>query len=302
MLESLDQLLTRKLLLVTGKGGIGKTTVAALLALRASRLGKRVLLVEASAHDQLAPSFGLAPCGHVETPVEAGLSVINLNAKDNFREYIVKYLGLGMVFEKIFTNHMVTSFIETIPGIAELIMLGRLFYSAELREEDPFDLVVFDGPALGHFYSLMTTPQAVADAGIIGPVHHESERIREFLGRASDCLTVLVTTIDELSVTECSEFFPKLIKHSPAKVGAIFANRLLPPSEVASTAKLKAVSEDVFLFLNKRFQQQSRAISQLCNLAAPHIPLFGIQDLGALPNHLLQPWMHEAILKEPLCP
>lgn len=306
MVNAWDSLLTRKLLLVTGKGGIGKTTVASFIGLRAARQGKRVLLVEASAHDQLAPSFGKSECGHVETTIEGGLSVINLNAKDNFREYIVKYLGLSHLFEKVFGHQVVTSFIETIPGLAELIMLGRLFYSAKLRNIDPYDLVVFDGPAFGHFLSLMTTPRAVAQGGIIGPVRNESDKIQAFLSNENECCTVVVTNCDELAVTECLEFLPKLTAQSPSKVGAIVANRLLPMRTY--TAREGQFLPDLPAGVLKAFvlDRSVRQVQMLRGLCAAgelnRVPLLGMRDLGALPSNLLDPWTDEVMVKEALCP
>lgn len=298
-------LLSRKLILVTGKGGIGKTTAAVAIALQGAASGRRVLLVESSAHDQLSPSFGLAPCGHSETEVAPGLKVINLNARENFREYIVKYLGLGHTFEMVFGHQIVTSFIETIPGLAELILLGRLFYSAKLKTDDPYDLVVFDGPAFGHFFSLMTTPQAVADGGIIGPVRNESDRIRAFLSDEVQSATVLVTTCDELSVNECSEFLPKIIEKSPSKVLAIIANRLLLPLSAESSERknqLLALPREGADFLQKRFDRQDLALRDVCQLGQRNkISVLGIRDLGAMPSNMSEEWMSFGLVGSSIC-
>lgn len=296
----LQELLKRKLILVSGKGGIGKTSISALIALHGASQGKKTLLVEFAAHDQVAPAFGLASCGHVETSAAPNLRIINLNARDNFKEYIVKYLGLGSIFEKVFANHVVTSFIETIPGIAELMLLGRLFYSAHLRKEDPFDLVVFDGSASGHFLNLMTTPQAVADAGLIGPVRTESDRIREFLSDDAQTALVLVTTPDELAVNETLEFVPKLVVASPAKPKLIFANRVLSRREIITQSHPVKDSIDLRKFdgfpaLRSHFEgraaREVHMLTQLCQGMAPHkLPILALQDRGALPDRLDPEW------------
>ena len=150
-------LLQKKLILVTGKGGIGKTLSSVALALLARSQGKRVCLVESSAHDQLAPLFGHDPVGHQVKEVMPGISVINLNPQDNFRDFVIKHLGFAKLFEKVFTKPLVRSFIQTLPGISELTLLGRLYYFCELDRDDRFDLVIFDGFASGHFLSLLKT-------------------------------------------------------------------------------------------------------------------------------------------------
>ena len=296
----LQELLKRKLILVSGKGGIGKTSLSALIALHGASQGKKTLLVEFAAHDQVAPAFGLPACGHVETSASPNLRIINLNARDNFREYIVKYLGLGSVFEKVFANHVVTSFIETIPGIAELMLLGRLFYSAHLRKEDPFDLVVFDGSASGHFLSLMTTPQAVADAGLIGPVRTESDRIREFLADDGQTALALVTTPDELAVSETLEFVPKLMVASPAKPKFVFVNRVLSRREIITSPQAMKTAAglgnfEAFPALKDHFEDRAARevlmLAQLCQGLAPYnLPIVALQDQGALPNRLDAKW------------
>ncbi len=217
--------LSRQLVLITGKGGIGKTLVTAALGQVAAAAGKKTLLIESAATDQLAPLVGVASTGHVESRVTDMLSIINLNPPDNFREYVVKYLGQKRLYDTVFSNRVVDSFVNTIPGMAELMMLGRLFYNCELAPPPRPDLVVFDGFASGHFLSLMTTPDAVLQSNLGGPLTRETERVKAFLADEKRCGILYVATPEELVVNETLEFLERLREKAPARLMGVVLNR-----------------------------------------------------------------------------
>lgn len=223
------ELLQKKLVMVTGKGGIGKTLTSVALAYQAQALGKKVCLVESSAHDQLAPLFGSAPLGHQHRELAPGITVINVNAQDNFRDFVIKHLGFAKLFEKVFTKPIVRSFIQMLPGIAELTLLGRLYYYSELDKEDAFDLVILDAFASGHFQSLMKTPDAVLHSGMVGPVIEETKRVRTFIADPEKVGVLLVAVPEDLVVAEALDFVARLHQETPAPLAALVLNRCFPP-------------------------------------------------------------------------
>ena len=236
----IDRLLTKKLVFVTGKGGIGKTLVAAALgqaaAARFVTEGRGdALITETALTDQIAPLFGHAPVGHRETEVAARLSTINLDPPLNFRDYVVKYLRQPGLYDRVFSNRLVQSFIDTVPGFAELMMLGRTFYTSELAPEPRPQFIAFDAFASGHFLSLMTTPDAVLAAGFGGPLARETERVKQFLSDSDKTGIVYVATPEELVVSEALDFLPKLFARSPARVVGIIVNRV--PTMAAQGAR-----------------------------------------------------------------
>jgi hypothetical protein len=277
-LTHLTPFFAKKLLLVSGNGGIGKTLTAAALGQAAAAAGKRVLLVESAAEDHLAPLFGLEPVGHVETPVAPRLSVINLSPPETFREYIVKYLGQKGLFDKVFSHRVVQSFINTIPGFSEVMMLGRLFYTCELAPGPRHDLVIFDGYASGHFLSLMTTPDAVIQSTLGGPLVKETQRVRDFLADPVKAGVLYVAVPEELVVSECLDFLPQLDARSPAKMLGVFVNRM-PATPLARTA---GEAPAAFAFLERRAEHAQRALADLrTGLAAMReLPLWVLPDLG----------------------
>lgn len=284
MLQS--DLLSKKLVLITGKGGIGKSLVSGALALEARKLGKKVCLVESTAHDQLAPLFGSQPIGHNLRELSPGIFVINLNAQDNFKDFVIKHLGFAKLFEKVFTKPIVRSFIQMLPGIAELTLLGRLFYFVELDKENNFDIVIFDGFASGHFDSLMRTPDAVLHSGMSGPIIEETRRVREFLADRSKVGVALVTVPEELIVSEALDFSQKLSMNSPAQISAVIANRTWPSVTQGSTDIPESLRFSVAYWDDQAKAQRQNLERLQSGLKSinPNIPVYSLEERGSFPE------------------
>ena len=256
----IQEILTKKLVFVTGKGGIGKTLMACSLGQMAAASGLNVLIAESAAQDQLALLFGKPQVGHVESVITPRLRCINLSAAGNFREYITKYLGQKVLFESVFNHRVVKSFFNTVPGLAEIMLLGRLFYSLELSERKP-DLVIFDGAASGHFHSLMTTPDAILSSGLAGPLVKETKRIRDYLADGSKCGLVAVATPEDLVVAETLDFLPRLAKVSPVAVKGVILNRM-PPALDSAMPRTSVTGEDE-RYLAQRFERATKVRGDL---------------------------------------
>lgn len=299
---SLTQLLaSRKLLFVTGKGGIGKSLVSAALAQAAAAAGRRVMLVENSARDQLAPLFGLEPVGHNETAAAPGITCINLNATGNFREYVTKYLGQGKLFESVLSHRVVQSFFNTVPGLAEAMLLGRLFYTCTLRDESSRpDLVISDSPASGHFLSLMTTPDAILGSGMAGPMMRDTAKVRDFLSHRDQCGVIYVCTPEPLVISEAQDFLPVIEAKSPAKLDAVIVNRIPPRVSQASVADGESGLLD---YLITRSRKASEAMGMLDETlkAFPRVALQGLADMGFVDDPLADDF-HQAFLREEAFP
>lgn len=294
---SLHTLLSKKLLVMTGKGGIGKSLATAALGQVAAEAGMRVLLVEKSEQDQLGPIFGVSTVGHCEKQVYPNLSVINLDATRCFEEYVVKQLGQKKLFEKVFSNTVVKTFLNTIPGLGESVVLGRIFYTCELASPPPYDLVIFDAPASGHMHNLMTTPDAIIKSGLGGPFVREVSRVRQFLADHSKVGTVIITVPEELVVSESMEFLPILEQESPVQILGFLINRCLLDSDFVAIKDLEQYLEDsralkIVSFLRNRHlkakKNQEILISALAAVAERHGPgSYGVlPELGGIAEPL----------------
>jgi anion-transporting ArsA/GET3 family ATPase len=268
------------LLLVTGKGGIGKTLVAASLGQAAAALGKRTLLLEFGAVDQLAPLFGVSKIGHERQEVQPGLFCANIDPEQNFKDFIVKYLGQKKLFDRVISHRVMQSFIKTIPGLAELMMLGRLFFEGSAAPGPRFDLIIFDGPASGHFLNMMTTPDAVLRSHIAGPLRKETLRVKEFLSQPEAVGCLYVTVPEDLVISEAIDFLPQLAEKSPAPLLGVMMNRvpvqLMPHgsrAEPDSRREAATINVDQTILTNAWEAHEQRAAKALGEFAEASIKL-----------------------------
>jgi anion-transporting ArsA/GET3 family ATPase len=287
MLE-LDSLLDRKLLLITGKGGIGKTFISSCLAQYAAGKGRTVLIIQSVSCDQAAPYFEQKP----------GVDVVNLSGEDNFREYVVKYLGQKVLYDTVFSNKVVRTFIKTIPGFAEVMLLGRMFYTCELAPEKRYDLVIFDGWASGHFLSLMTTPDAVINSTLGGPLVKETARVREFLADGRKSGIVFVTCPEDLVVSETLDFLPKLRREAPAQLAALMVNRILTTPADGDGAAAAFVRERKDRAV-KALQDLHAGLEQL-RVQGIDMPAYGVREFPLIDLPLKPGFASAAFAEKPL--
>lgn len=234
----LSRLAEHKILLVTGKGGTGKTLIASSIAASIAEMGKKVCLVESNSIGQIAPLFKKPEKIHELLRLGPNIYSINLESRRNFKDFVVKHLGFEKIFEKIFNNEIVSGFVDFLPAVSELTLLGRLFYMAELNKTPQFDLVIFDGYSSGHFIKLLETPCAIAGSPLVGPIVDETQKIIDYFSEAKKCVSLVVGGSDELVIRESIELISTLESQPLAKVDTFFLNRCLVPWDTLSEKKM----------------------------------------------------------------
>ena len=170
-------------MIVTGKGGVGKSTVSAALALVAARSGKRVLVCEVNAQERIAPMLGAPPAGATAREALPGLFTVNVTPADAMREYGLLVLRFRAIYDAVFENRLVRYFLRVVPSLAELVMLGKILHEAKAEERGGprWDLVVVDAPATGHAVQLLRVPSALVDTVPGGPLRHDAEWMQALL-------------------------------------------------------------------------------------------------------------------------
>jgi len=197
-------LLDRRFLVVTGKGGVGKSTVAAALALRAARQGKKVLVCEADAQERIAPLLGARPSGAIAREVRDHLWTTNVQPPAAMREYGVMVLRFKAIYDVVFENRVMRYFLRAVPGLAELVILGKVLYEAKTKDAGAYrwDLVILDAPSTGHAVQLLRVPQALLDTVPGGPLRSDAEWMRALLVDPAHTGIVIVTLPEEMPVNE----------------------------------------------------------------------------------------------------
>ena len=142
---NLDRLLNHKLVVVSGKGGVGKTTVSLALGLLAAERGKRTLIAEINSEEQIAHLLERAPANYHESGILPNLWSMNIQTKKAFEEYVLARLKFRSLYKAVFENKLVRYFIDATPGLSDLMCIGKVY---ELVKS--YDLVIVDAPATGH--------------------------------------------------------------------------------------------------------------------------------------------------------
>ncbi len=221
----MTDLLDRRLLFVTGKGGVGKSTVSAALALLAAQRGRRTLACEVDAKGDLAALFETTPLDFAPRSILPGLSAMAMHTEDSLDEYLrlqLRLPGLGRIgpLAKAF------DFVATAaPGVREILTVGKLAY--EVRERH-FDMVVADSSATGHVVGQLTAPQAINSLVRVGAIRSQTDWVLEILGDEATTGLIVVTTPEEMPVRETIELVARVRSETNVGLAAVVVNRVLP--------------------------------------------------------------------------
>jgi anion-transporting ArsA/GET3 family ATPase len=218
-------LLDRKLLFVTGKGGVGKTTVSAALALQAASLGKRVLVCEVDGKGDVSGYYEAAPTGFDPREVQPGVWAMTMDTEAALDEYLRIYLKVPFV-GRIGPVAKALDFLATAaPGVKEILIIGKILY--EVRERH-YDLVVVDAPASGHIVGLLAAPQAVNGLVKVGLIRSQTDWMLDLLSDPATTGLVAVCTPEEMPVNETMELAVRVAEETTVELAAVVVNRVLP--------------------------------------------------------------------------
>ncbi len=200
-------LLDHRLLVVTGKGGVGKSTISAALALLASRRGKRVLVCEVNAQERIAPLLGAPAAGSEAREAVPGIFTVDVTPRDAMREYGIMVLKFRSIYDAVFENRLVRYFLRAIPSLAELVVLGKILHEVRLEERGRprWDLVVLDAPATGHAVQLLRVPATLLDTVPPGPLRRDAQWMQDLLVDPLVTSLSIVTLPEEMPVNEAIE-------------------------------------------------------------------------------------------------
>lgn len=236
-------MVNRRLLFVSGKGGVGKSLVAAAVARREAQKGRRVLLVEIGDTSYFKDFFNLESVTYLPKSVaQHGFDLALWSGETCLREYILYYLKIERLFHVFFENNVMRALINVAPGLNEIAILGKL--TSGIRRVGPeftYDLIVIDCFATGHALALLEAPHGLTEAIKIGPMATQSREIDAVLRDPALTAYWVVTLLEEMPVVETLEFREKL-KHALGVDCDIVANKFMQP--LATDDALSAVARD----------------------------------------------------------
>lgn len=221
-------LLDRRLLFVSGKGGTGKTTVAAGLAMLAAEEGRRVLACEIDAKGDLALCLGLSPgraVGFEPVVVAPRLATMAMDTEASLSEYLRLHLRIPFVRGLGPLARTFDFVADAAPGVREILTVGKLAW--EVRERR-YDLVVVDAPASGHVVSLLAAPSALRALVPLGPIRQQTGWVGDLLADHSVTGLVVVAVPEEMAVTEAADLVARVRRETSVDVAAVAVNRVLP--------------------------------------------------------------------------
>jgi anion-transporting ArsA/GET3 family ATPase len=205
-------LFDKRLILVVGKGGVGRSTVAAAIADRCARAGRNTLLYEVNANDRFGNYFDKPTVGTEVSQLAQNLFAVNATPASALEEYGLMILRWKSVYEMVFENRVTKAFLRAIPGLDDYSLLGKAWFhtTEEKRGRPVWDTVVFDMPASGHASSMLRVPWVISETVPEGPLTRDARTIKELLTDGARTATVLVTLAEEMPVNEAIELETKL--------------------------------------------------------------------------------------------
>ena len=224
-------LANQRLILVTGKGGVGRTTIASALSYWISQQGKRTLLAQINAKKNLGPLLGVAEVGEEIRLVSPNLWAVNTNPSAALKEYGLMILHYQAVYRAVFENRMVKGFLRAIPGLDDYAMLGKLWYhTTELQSDGSprFDTIIVDCPATGHAVTFLRTPQIILDTVPEGPLTRDARAVRELLTDPARTRLVIVTLAEDMPANEALDFYRSVKSPLQIPTGPLIVNALYP--------------------------------------------------------------------------
>ena len=240
-------LFNKRVLFMTGKGGVGKTTISAAVAFAARDRGLKVCLIEVGQSPNLPYIFNKDIPVYQETPVEDGITVFSLDPNMALKEYVVKMAKVKKVADWLLNNQVMQYLTQAAPGWRELITVGKIWHvetqTIGYKKRPKYDLIVVDAPATGHGISFLRVPAVILEVLKFGPLRQQTFEVQKMLLDPERTMLNIVTLPEEMPVNEA------VYMHNVAKetlqipTGFTFVNSMFPPlfdeNEAKNYAKFK---------------------------------------------------------------
>jgi anion-transporting ArsA/GET3 family ATPase len=227
-----SDILDKRLIFVTGKGGVGKSTVAAALGVTASREGRRAIVCEVAQQERMSRFFDRQGVGYRETEIAPNLFAFSVDPQRALEEYLLQQIRVKPVYDLMFKNRIFTYFAAATPGLRELVTIGKIWELAQLdrkvKRGAKYDVVIVDAPATGHGLGILKTPKTFGDIARVGPIKRQAETIYRFVTDPALTSVCAVAWPEEMPVNETLDLQRNLNRELGVKLDQVFMNGIYP--------------------------------------------------------------------------
>jgi anion-transporting ArsA/GET3 family ATPase len=308
MVLSLPELLDKRLVIVTGKGGVGKSTVALALGLAAAAEGRRTIVCEVSSQEHASRVFHRAEVGFHEVEMADNLWAISIDPDEAMREYVLLQLRVRAMRDLLFRSRLFTYLTAATPGLRELVTIGKIWEVAQpdrkVKKGRKYDLVIVDAPATGHGVAFLQTPRTFANVARVGPIKAQAVALESFIVNHRRTGTAIVSSPEEMSVNEAAALEQTLTDEVGVAVDRVYMNGLYPerftPPElerIEAGAGANGAIRAAFLAAlgeSRRAAGQREQLARLVELVSAPVrtlpfifrPELGVEEIRALSNEV----------------
>ena len=316
-------LLSHRVVVVVGKGGVGKSVISGGLATAASRRGQRTIIAEMNGAETMATLFDGEPVGYEGAQLAPLLHAMSIRPADAMEDYLVRMLRFRILYEVVFRNRFIGPFMNGVMGLSDLISVGKVMDMEWLRAdgshahdtdaEHTWDFVVVDAPATGHGLSLLSSPQAMMDITRVGPLYNNARMIRDVLADRQRATVLLVTLAEDMPIAETIELAQRLEERVDMGVAGVVVNGVPPalfptaeaaerwPEVAARGRELGSLAAAAVADAERLLRDCARAEGHIERLRSEldlpliEVPLLGRRDLDAeglvIIGQHLEPWL-----------
>jgi len=251
------EIFDKRLLIVSGKGGVGKSTLCAALGLSAAGFGKRVLIVEMDEKERISRLFGSPEVGYDGAFVYDDIYVRNLQPMFAMDEFVRTQVTMKRIANQIIGSQIYRYFVAAAPGLKEFVTLGKITLLEEEKirgRKSKYDLIIVDAPATGHGIAFLRVPFAAADTLNVGWVRKQADRIINLITDPKKTMLNIVTLPEEMPVNETMEMTESVRDLLGIPIGHIIINSVFPQI-------LK--KPEITLFNNMKKRAQANGLKKL---------------------------------------
>jgi anion-transporting ArsA/GET3 family ATPase len=296
--EGIARLIGKHFLIVAGKGGVGRSTVAAALGVAAARSGLRALVVETAGRGDVPSLFG-RPAGDplAEVQLRPKLHHVTIERRGALEEYLRREVPGPIPAGMLARSHAFQLLVEAAPGMSDLLTIGKVWELGQRPRHTPhmhpYDVVILDAPASGQLVGLLAAPGTFSRIARVGPAARQAAGIERALTDNADVGAVVVATAEQMAVTEAVELNAILSGRFGVEVSAVVVNRVLPARfSPEDGLALAAAPDDPAIHSARWFHARAQAqrvelerlVGQLQAVPCITLPLLFQAELG--PRHL----------------